>query len=228
MRRIRWLIFGIILVDIAVVLSILSASLAPPTSVGTYNSDVWRTLIINYGNLITASLIVAGAISLFWGSRKINAFNLSNNLKKASKIATKSSPICSTCHKTMLYVSHHQAWYCFECRTYKRPPVTENQIRRDMPMKPNSIKTETKNSVQIEKTQPIQQAKIQVEKPRQQASIQEEKPKPLTVPLQKPLTEEFGCPRNLDYFNQHPRPKQIPAECIFCQNVIECVCVTTT
>jgi hypothetical protein len=34
------------------------------------------------------------------------------------------------------------------------------------------------------------------------------------------------CPKNLDYFNKKPRPKETPEECFTCKNLIECVCVT--
>lgn len=35
-----------------------------------------------------------------------------------------------------------------------------------------------------------------------------------------------GCPKNLDYFKQKPRPKQTPEECFTCKNLIACVCNT--
>ena len=35
-----------------------------------------------------------------------------------------------------------------------------------------------------------------------------------------------GCPKNLDYFTQKPRPKQMPEECFTCRNLITCVCAT--
>ena len=35
-----------------------------------------------------------------------------------------------------------------------------------------------------------------------------------------------GCPKNLDYFTQKPRPKQTPEECFTCKNLIACVCNT--
>jgi len=36
-----------------------------------------------------------------------------------------------------------------------------------------------------------------------------------------------GCPKNLDYYTQRPRPKQTPEECITCKNLIDCVCLTS-
>jgi hypothetical protein len=36
-----------------------------------------------------------------------------------------------------------------------------------------------------------------------------------------------GCPKNLDYYNKKPRPKQTPEECITCKNLINCVCLTS-
>jgi hypothetical protein len=35
-----------------------------------------------------------------------------------------------------------------------------------------------------------------------------------------------GCPKDLDYFTQKPRPKQTPEECFTCKNLIACVCNT--
>jgi len=39
-------------------------------------------------------------------------------------------------------------------------------------------------------------------------------------------TESIGCPKNLEYFTQRPRPKQTPDECFTCSNLITCVCLT--
>jgi hypothetical protein len=39
-------------------------------------------------------------------------------------------------------------------------------------------------------------------------------------------TESIGCPKNLEYFTQRPRPKQTPEECFTCRNLITCVCLT--
>jgi hypothetical protein len=44
--------------------------------------------------------------------------------------------------------------------------------------------------------------------------------------LQSP-SKSNGCPKNLDYFTQKPRPKQTPEECITCKNLIACVCLTS-
>ena len=35
-----------------------------------------------------------------------------------------------------------------------------------------------------------------------------------------------GCPKNLEYFTQKPRPKETPEECLTCKNLITCVCLT--
>ena len=35
-----------------------------------------------------------------------------------------------------------------------------------------------------------------------------------------------GCPKNLLYFSQKPRPKEPPEECLTCKNLIACVCLT--
>jgi hypothetical protein len=36
-----------------------------------------------------------------------------------------------------------------------------------------------------------------------------------------------GCPKNLEYYTIKPRPKCPPAECLVCENLIECVCLTS-
>ena len=35
-----------------------------------------------------------------------------------------------------------------------------------------------------------------------------------------------GCPKNLEYFTQKPRPKETPEECLTCKKLIACVCLT--
>lgn len=37
-----------------------------------------------------------------------------------------------------------------------------------------------------------------------------------------------GCPKNLEYYTMKPRPKSPPAECLACENLIKCVCLTST
>jgi len=46
------------------------------------------------------------------------------------------------------------------------------------------------------------------------------------TPQQQP-SKSNGCPKNLDYYTQRPRPKQTPEECITCKNLIDCVCQTS-
>ena len=38
--------------------------------------------------------------------------------------------------------------------------------------------------------------------------------------------ESNGCPKNLEYFTQKPRPKEPPEECFTCKNLLTCVCLT--
>ena len=38
--------------------------------------------------------------------------------------------------------------------------------------------------------------------------------------------ESNGCPKNLEYFTQKPRPKEPPEECLTCKNLLTCVCLT--
>jgi hypothetical protein len=215
-RRIRWLIIGAILIVAAVLLIIIKTNLEQQVTTETYKLSIFQTMIINYANLVTASLIIFGSISLLWGSRRKSFFNVRNDLKKASKLAAKSLRLCSVCHRTQFYNDLNQAWYCFECKKYESSSTVENQVKRDAPMEPISIMTQTGTVVKIEKPKQKQQTNTQ------------EKPKQPTNQLQQPLPIEFVCPRNLDYFNQHPRPKVVPSECFSCKNLIQCVCITNT
>ncbi len=36
------------------------------------------------------------------------------------------------------------------------------------------------------------------------------------------------CPKNLEYFTMKPRPKSVPAECMDCEKLLECVCQTSS
>jgi hypothetical protein len=98
-----------------------------------------------------------------------------------------------------------------------RQAIVGTQIRTGVSMGPISIKAQTKNIIQVEKPKQKRQVNIQVEKPKHPIGH-----------LQQPLPEEFTCPRNLDYFNQYPRPKQVPTECFTCKSLIQCVCVLNT
>lgn len=46
------------------------------------------------------------------------------------------------------------------------------------------------------------------------------------VVCEEPVTN--GCPKNLAYYNQKPKPKQMPDECIGCINMITCVLETNS
>jgi ribosomal protein L37AE/L43A len=216
-RRIKWLIIGVILIATAVGLIIIKTSLEQKISTGTYQLSAFKTIIINYADWITVSLIIVGSISLLWGSRRRNLFNVRNDLKKASKLAAKSLRLCPTCHRTQFYVESNQAWYCFECKKYEQSGALENQAKRDVPVEPISLKVQTDKVIKIKKPKQKRRPKIQTEKIKHQ-----------TDQIQQPLSKEFVCPRNLDYFSQHPRPKVVPTECISCKNLIQCVCITST
>ena len=216
-RRIKWLIIGAILITAAVGLIIIKTNLEQQVITGTYKSSIFQTMIFNYGNLVTVSLIIFGSISLLWGSRRKNLINVRNDQKKASKLAAKSLPLCSTCHRAQFYVESNQAWYCFECRKYEHSGTVENQAKRDVPVEPISLKVQTGKVVKIKKPKQKRRTKIQVKKIKHP-----------TDQIQQPLPTEFVCPRNLDYFRQHPRPKVVPPDCISCKNLIQCVCITST
>lgn len=48
-----------------------------------------------------------------------------------------------------------------------------------------------------------------------------------TVKNPEAVSESHGCPKNLVYYHQKPRPKQTPEECMTCSNLIACVCLTS-
>ena len=46
----------------------------------------------------------------------------------------------------------------------------------------------------------------------------------LAEKFQQEPPKSNGCPKNLEYFTQKPRPKEPPEECMTCTNLIACVC----
>jgi hypothetical protein len=52
-------------------------------------------------------------------------------------------------------------------------------------------------------------------------------PKQRELTSKMPPSDTNGCPKNLDYYTQKPRPKQAPEECIACKKLIPCVCLTS-
>jgi hypothetical protein len=72
-------------------------------------------------------------------------------------------------------------------------------------------------SINQEKTPPKQIASLDKQKQESQSTQLAEK-------CEEP-SKSNGCPKNLEYFTQRPRPKQTPEECITCKNLIACVCL---
>jgi hypothetical protein len=87
-------------------------------------------------------------------------------------------------------------------------------------LEPLTFATQTKIQQSI-KTQLPRQAVIAADTQRQEHGSVPVKPN-----FQAIQSKANGCPKNLDYFTQKPRPKQVPEECITCKNLITCVCQT--
>ncbi len=71
---------------------------------------------------------------------------------------------------------------------------------------------------------------IQIEETQQQTAIintQKQEPRSKPAAVTSLYQSSNGCPKNLDYYTQKPRPKKTPEECITCQNLITCVCLTS-
>ena len=63
------------------------------------------------------------------------------------------------------------------------------------------------------------------------AIVETQKQEPESIKLAdkspQPPSKSNGCPKNLEYFTKKPRPKQTPEECIMCNNLLTCVCLTS-
>ena len=51
--------------------------------------------------------------------------------------------------------------------------------------------------------------------------------KPQSTEELKVSSMSNGCPKNLEYYTMKPRPKSPPDECLTCENLIKCVCLTS-
>ena len=49
----------------------------------------------------------------------------------------------------------------------------------------------------------------------------------LSAPQEPAPSPTNGCPKNLAYYNQAPKPKETPVECFSCSRLIACVCRTS-
>jgi hypothetical protein len=50
---------------------------------------------------------------------------------------------------------------------------------------------------------------------------------PISAPQEPAPSATNGCPKNLEYYNQTPKPKETPIECYTCSRLIACVCRTS-
>jgi hypothetical protein len=102
--------------------------------------------------------------------------------------------------------------------TQSRKIIVGTHITEGVQIAPISVGAQTNDIIQMEKSkQQMQRVSIRIEKPKQRIGHS-----------QQPFSSVSVCPHNLDYFSQRPRPKQVPAECIACGNLIQCVCFTNT
>jgi hypothetical protein len=85
-------------------------------------------------------------------------------------------------------------------------------------------RTPISSSVQAKDTFQAEEPEQQM----QQVNTMTEEPAQQKVQPQQPFSGVNVCPHNLDYFSQRPRPKQVPEQCIACDNLIQCVCLTNT
>jgi hypothetical protein len=103
-------------------------------------------------------------------------------------------------------------------RTQSRKIFVGAHITDGVQIAPISVVAQSNDIIQMEKSkQQMQRVSIRIEKPKQRIGHS-----------QQPFSSVSVCPHNLDYFSQRPRPKQVPAECIACGNLIQCVCFTNT
>ena len=102
----------------------------------------------------------------------------------------------------------------------------------EIPQQTIEIKTQKQKTESIKQPEPIKQTTIpKTQKPKVSQQITETKTQKQELeiadkPQQLP-SKSNGCPKNLDYYNKKPRPKQTPEECITCKNLIDCVCLTS-
>jgi len=107
------------------------------------------------------------------------------------------------------------------CKKVGKSPLS-TPVSRIQKLKPESLQSTSVIKTQIpelESPQPITLLKTQTPEP---VSVQ------LTDKSPQLPSKSNGCPKNLDYFTQKPRPKQTPEECITCKNLITCVCLTSS
>ena len=52
--------------------------------------------------------------------------------------------------------------------------------------------------------------------------------KAIRAPKEPAPSASNGCPKNLAYYNQTPKPKETPNECFSCSKLIACVCRTSS
>ena len=114
--------------------------------------------------------------------------------------------------------------------------LAATQISKSIHLTHPSIGSHTSKRIQILPTtfacRNQTQQSIQNEKPLLRKTIintQKQEPESIQIAVtsQQVPSKTKGCPKNLVYFAQKPRPKQTPQECISCINLITCVCQTS-
>jgi hypothetical protein len=152
----------------------------------------------------------------FW--HKINALNVGAAMISASFVVS-AIPIRNGVHKAFNFVapqisrSLYLALSAFKLQTRKLIQILPINFAN---------RSQTYHFIQIEKL-PSQPARRVIQK-----QVNEPKPMQRVFKSQPALSSASGCPKNLAYFSQRPRPKQTPEECITCKNLISCVCQTSS
>ena len=101
--------------------------------------------------------------------------------------------------------------------------ITQIQLPKDEKtlQQTTEIKTQKQETESIKQPEPIEQI-TEIKTQKQVLECIKLADKPQQLP-----SKANGCPKNLDYYTKKPRPKQTPEECITCNNLINCVCLTS-
>jgi hypothetical protein len=102
---------------------------------------------------------------------------------------------------------------------------SKSKTQERMPAEPLN----TLQSSSCDKIQEFPQQPPVIEIQKQKAEFEELAEEHETAQVDKSVqapTKSKGCPKNLRYYTQKPRPKQTPEECFTCENLIACVCLT--
>lgn len=155
--------------------------------------------------------------------QQITPINISGEIIAATGILTASSPAKNAAIK-LLRLATPQINRNIHKIHLPHPTLAMHNIKKTItPTMPFTLKPQTLQFKQI------QTPTRQITAPVAKTITLEPTPKPqptLSIPKQTAANTN-GCPKNLAYYTQKPRPKQTPIECISCKNLITCVCQTS-